>query len=374
MIPLGRTDTSVIGRWWWTVDRWTIGAVGLIVTIGLVLIMAASPSVAERIGADHFHFIRRQFAFLPFALVIMFAVSLLSPKQVRRLAVMGFIASVALMVAVLFVGPEIKGSTRWISILGITIQPSEFAKPTLAVVTAWMFSEGRLSNVFPGRTLSFAAYALVALLLVLQPDIGMMMVVSAVWFIQFFIAGLPLFWVPLLMIVGLGGLVGAYFTFSHVASRVDRFLDPSAGDSYQITKALQAFHHGGLFGRGPGEGRVKAVLPDAHTDFIMAVAGEEFGLVLCLAVVGLFAFVVLRGFSRLLREENLFVLLACTGLLVQFGLQAIINLASTLHLMPTKGMTLPFISYGGSSMVALAFGIGMVLALTRERYGAEGWR
>jgi cell division protein FtsW len=374
MILLGRTDTSVIGRWWWTVDRWTMAALAALVAVGALLIMAASPAVAERIGADHFHFVRRQFIFLPPALLVIFAVSLLSPKNIRRLACLGFLGALALMVTTLAMGQEIKGATRWISLAGITIQPSEFVKPTFAVVAAWMFAEQRLSESFPGNLISLSLYLLVACLLLLQPDVGMTLVVSSVWFVEFFLAGLPLVWVLMGMVVGLGGLVAAYFTFGHVASRIDRFLDPSAGDSYQVTTALQAFHYGGFFGRGPGEGRVKAVLPDAHTDFILAVAGEEFGLILCLAVVGIFAFIVLRGFARMLAEENLFVLLATSGLLVQFGLQAIINMASTLHLMPTKGMTLPFISYGGSSMLALALGMGMVLALTRKRYGQEGWQ
>ncbi|MDR3435790.1 putative peptidoglycan glycosyltransferase FtsW [Telmatospirillum sp.] len=373
MILLGRTDTSVIGRWWWTVDRWTMAAVAALVAVGALLIMAASPAVAERIGADHFHFVRRQFIFLPPALLVIFAVSLLSPKNVRRLACLGFLGALVLMAATLFSGQEIKGATRWVSLAGISIQPSEFVKPTFAVVSAWMFAEQRLSESFPGNMISLVLYLLVACLLLLQPDVGMTLVVSAVWFVEFFLAGLPIVWVLIGMVGGLAGLVGAYFTFSHVASRIDRFLDPSAGDSYQVTTALQAFRFGGFFGRGPGEGRVKAVLPDAHTDFIMAVAGEEFGLILCLLVVGIFAFIVLRGFSRMLIEENLFILLATSGLLVQFGLQAIINMASTLHLMPTKGMTLPFISYGGSSMLALALGMGMVLALTRKRYGREGW-
>jgi cell division protein FtsW len=219
--------------------------------------------------------------------------------------------------------------------------------------------------------IALALYLLVACLLLLQPDIGMTLVISAMWFVEFFLAGLPLLWMVMATVSGLAGLVGAYFAFSHVQARVDSFLDPAAGNSYQVMTALQAFHNGGLFGRGPGEGRVKAVLPDAHTDFIMAVAGEEFGLVLCLFVVGLFGFVVLRGFARMLAEESLFVLLAASGLLVQFGLQAIINLASTLRMVPTKGMTLPFISYGGSSTLALALGMGMMLALTRKRYGQE---
>ena len=368
----GRTDTSVMGRWWWTVDRWTIAALFLLAGIGLLLTMAASPAVAARIGADSFHFIRRQFIFLAPALVVMIGVSLLSPKQVRRLGVIGFGGCVVLLIAVLFVGPEVKGATRWINIAGISVQPSEFAKPTFAVIAAWMFAESRLNPGFPGKAIATALFVLTAFLLLRQPDVGQTLIISAVWGAQFFLAGLPMILVLGLIVLGVVGGIGAYFAFDHVQSRIDRFLDPSAGDAYQVMTALNAFKNGGLFGRGPGEGRVKLVLPDAHTDFILAVAGEEFGIALCLVVVALFAFIMLRGFSRLMKEENLFVVLATAGLLVQFGLQAIINMASTLRLMPTKGMTLPFISYGGSSMLALALGMGMVLALTRTRYGAEG--
>ena len=371
MITLGRTDRSVIGRWWWTVDRWSMVALALLVVIGALLIMAASPAVAERIGAEHFHFIRRQFIFVPPALLTMFGISLLSPKAVRRLACLGFVIAVGLMAATLMSGQEIKGAARWINVAGISLQPSEFVKPTFAVVVAWMFSTQATQEGFPGNLVALLLYFLVAGLLLLQPDVGMTLVVSAVWFIEFFLAGLPLLWVLMGVLVGLGSLVGAYFAFSHVQARVDGFLNPVAGNNYQVMTALSAFHNGGFFGRGPGEGHVKNVLPDAHTDFIMAVAGEEFGLILCLLVVGLFAFVVLRGFTRMLAEESLFVLLATSGLLVQFGLQAIINMASTLRMMPTKGMTLPFISYGGSSTLALALGMGMVLALSRTRYGRE---
>jgi cell division protein FtsW len=371
MITLGRTDRSVIGRWWWTVDRWSMAALALLITIGALLIMAASPAVAERIGADHFHFVRKQFVFVPPALMVIFCVSMASPRSIRRLACFGFLAAVVLMLATLAGGHEIKGASRWINLGGLSLQPSEFVKPTFAVVAAWMFSTQQTQDGFPGNLIALVLYFLVASLLLLQPDVGMTLVVSAVWFVEFFLAGLPLVWVVMGVASGLAGLVGAYFAFSHVQARVDSFLDPAAGNSYQVMTALQAFHNGGLFGRGPGEGRVKAVLPDAHTDFIMAVAGEEFGLILCLLVVGLFAFVVLRGFARMLAEDNLFVLLATSGLLVQFGLQAIINMASTLRMMPTKGMTLPFISYGGSSTLALALGMGMVLALSRKRYGHE---
>jgi cell division protein FtsW len=371
MITLGRTDRSVIGRWWWTVDRWSMVALGLLVVIGALLIMAASPAVAERIGAEHFHFIRRQFVFVPPALLTMFGVSLLSPKNIRRLAVIGFLGAVLLMAMTLMGGHEIKGAARWVNLGGLSLQPSEFVKPTFAVVIAWMFSQQQTEDGFPGNLVALILYFVVACLLLLQPDVGMTLVVSAVWFIEFFLAGLPLLWVVTGVLIGLSGLVGAYFAFSHVQARVDGFLNPVAGNNYQVMTALQAFHNGGFFGRGPGEGHVKQVLPDAHTDFIMAVAGEEFGLILCLLVVGLFAFVVLRGFARMLAEESLFVLLATSGLLVQFGLQAIINMASTLRLMPTKGMTLPFISYGGSSTLALALGMGMVLALSRKRYGKD---
>ncbi len=197
----------------------------------------------------------------------------------------------------------------------------------------------------------------------------MAVVVSVVWFTQFFLAGLRLYWVAVGLASGVAGLVGAYLTLPHVASRIDRFFDPASGDSYQVDRAMDAFMNGGLWGRGPGEGTVKEYLPDAHADFVFAVAGEELGLVVCLLIVALFAFIVLRGFSRLLQENNLFVVLAATGLLVQFGLQAVINMASSLHLMPTKGMTLPFLSYGGSSLLSLGLCMGMALALTRRRFG-----
>jgi cell division protein FtsW len=372
-MSFGRTDTSVLGRWWWTVDRWTIAALLLLAAVGLLLTMAASPAVADRIGAEPFHFIRRQFVFLVPALLVMLGTSLLAPRQVRRLAVVGFAGALLLLLAVLLLGAEVKGSTRWLTIAGISVQPSEFAKPTFAVVSAWMFAESRLNPGFPGRAIACGLFALTALLLLRQPDIGQTLVLTAIWATQFFLAGLPIVLVVALGALGAAGIVGAYFVFPHVQSRVDRFLDPASGDgTYQVTTALNALKSGGLFGRGPGEGRVKLVLPDAHTDFILAVAGEEFGIVLCLVVLALFAFVVLRGLTRVMREDNLFVVLASAGLLVQFGLQAVVNMASTLRLMPTKGMTLPFISYGGSSMLALALGMGMLLALTRKRYGSEG--
>jgi cell division protein FtsW len=322
-----------------------------------------------RIVTDSLHFVRHYFAVLPPTILVMFAVSLQSPRGVRRIALVGFVIALALLALTFAVGVEIKGARRWIELPGLSIQPSEFIKPTFAVVCAWLFAQYRLNPGFPGHWIAIGLFVLVDGMLVRQPDLGMTAVVSAVWFTQFFLAGLRLYWVGAFLVAGAGGFVGAYLTLPHVTSRVDRFLDPTSGDSYQVTRSLEAFTNGGLFGRGPGEGTVKQFLPDAHADFVFAVAGEELGLFVCLAIVAIFAFIVLRGFSRLLQEGNLFVVLAATGLFEQFGLQAVINMASTLHLMPTKGMTLPFISYGGSSMLALGLGMGMALALTRRRFG-----
>jgi len=331
--------------------------------------LAASPPVAERIGYDGLHFVRRHLAMLPLALGLMFAVSLQPPRTIRRIAVIGFAISLVLLALTFVIGVEIKGARRWINFPGLSLQPSEFVKPTFAVVAAWLFSEQKLRPRFPGNLICFALFLVVLAMLIKQPDIGMAAVVAAVWFAQFFMAGMRLYWVAGGALAGLGGVVGAYLYLPHVRVRVDHFLDPSTGDSYQVNRSIEAFANGGLWGRGPGEGTVKDVLPDAHADFVFAVAGEEFGVVVCLAIVALFAFIVLRGFSRMSQEGSLFVLLAATGLLVQFGLQAAINMASSLHLIPTKGMTLPFLSYGGSSMLALGLGMGMMLALTRRRLG-----
>lgn len=367
MIALSRTDRSVVGHWWWTVDRWLLAAIASLIGLGLMLVLAASPAVANRIGLGDFHFVQRQVTFLVPAIFVMAGVSMLSPLWVRRLAVVTFAGALFLVLLTLFIGPEIKGATRWLYIGGLSLQPSEFLKPSFAVVAAWMFSEQHKGQGFPGHAVSVALFVLVVGLLLMQPDVGMTLVVTAVWLAQFFLAGLPMLLVILCGLLGAAAIGGAYFFFPHVASRVDRFMDPAAGENYQIERAMQAFGAGGLFGTGPGEGAIKRVLPDAHTDFIFAVAGEEFGLLLIVVIVALFAFIVLRGFARLMNETNLFVMLAGAGLVTQFGLQAFINMGVNMHLLPTKGMTLPFISYGGSSLLALALGLGMFLALTRKR-------
>jgi cell division protein FtsW len=370
MIQVPRDDRSLVGQWWWTVDRWTLGAVLAIMAFGVMLTLAASPPAAERIGADSFMFAKRQFLFLPMALALMLGISLASPRHIRRLALVVFCGSVVLLAATFVIGVEIKGARRWISVPGLSsVQPSEFVKPSLAVISAWLLAQSRVERRVPGYFLCMLLVGSVLALLVMQPDLGMSIVVAAVWAAQLFVVGLPMWVAGFGVVGGAAAMVGAYFTFNHVRSRFDRFLDPSSGDNYQVNTALEAFMNGSLFGRGPGEGTVKAQLPDAHTDFVMAVAGEEFGLIVCLLILALFAFVTLRSLSRASKETSLFITLAATGLGVQFGLQAAINMASTIQLIPAKGMTLPFISYGGSSALAMAICVGMMLSLTREHAG-----
>ena len=374
MPTLSRTDTSVLGRWWWTVDRWTLVAICALIGFGYVMMLAASPAVAERIHISRELFILKQVVFLALSAAVVVGVSLLSPRGVRRLALLGCLVALLLTAVTIFAGTEIKGARRWISLPGMTLQPSEFLKPCFAVVTAWLLSEGQRLRRFPGTALALGIFAVIAVLLKSQPDMGMLAVVAAVFFIQVFLNGLNLAMVGVAAGSLMAAAAAAYSLFPHVRSRVTRFLDPASGDSYQVTTALEAFANGGLLGRGPGEGRVKDVLPDAHADFVFPVLGEEFGLLICLVVMGLFGFVVLRGLLRQLAEGDLFIVLASSGLVASFGLQAFVNMSSSLHLIPTKGMTLPFISYGGSSVLAVALGMGMLLALTRRRSRTEpGW-
>jgi cell division protein FtsW len=374
MPTLSRADNSLLGRWWWTVDRWTLTAIGVLIGFGYIMMLAASPAVAERIHISRDMFILKQVGFLAAAGLIVVGASLLSPRNVRRVALIGCIVALTLTAMTLVAGVEIKGARRWIALPGMQIQPSEFLKPCFAITAAWLIAEGKQMPRFPGTTLAILVYLLIAFCLKSQPDIGMLGVVTLVFFAQLFLAGLNLFLAGL-GVLGIGGAgFAAYLFFSHVQKRVQEFLDPGAAGaaaSYQPTKALEAFGNGGLWGRGPGEGHVKDMLPDAHADFVFAVAGEEFGMVVCLVILGVFAFIVLRGLLQLLKESDPFIVLASAGLITGFGLQAFVNMATSLQLIPTKGMTLPFISYGGSSVMAVALGIGMLLALTRRRHHGD---
>lgn len=377
-IIFSRRDTSILGRWWWTVDRWSLGALAILMAIGIVLSFAASPPVADRLNLGGFYFVKRHVIMMIPTLFILIGTSLMTPRQIRRLASFVYLAGLFLLVVTITHGMEIKGARRWISVGNFSIQASEFVKPALSVLVAWMLTERFRNPQFPGMIISCALLGVFAALLMLQPDLGMTVVTTAAWIGQLFIAGMPLFWMGLVAGMGVMGLIGAYFFFPHVARRIDQFLDPSTGDPkhdlYQVHQSLEAFMNGGLLGKGPGEGTVKKYIPDAHADFVFAVAGEEFGLILCTVIVGLFAFVVARSFLRIMHENSLFIVLAVCGLIIQFGSQALVNMSSTLHIIPTKGMTMPFISYGGSSLLALAMSMGMVLALTRKRHGSsENW-
>jgi len=368
---VSRLERTPFAAWWWTVDRALLAALLALMLAGVILSLAASPPVAARLGLEPFYFVNRHVIYLLPAIAVMLATSFLSPRHIRRLALIVFVISLLLIAATLHYGAEVKGARRWIVILGINVQASEFLKPAFVILIAWLFGESAGRPEMPANTIALALLLVAVTGLVLQPDFGQTMLVALVWSALFFLAGMRLVWVVGLGGAAAGGLLAAYLLVPHVARRIERFRDPSSGDTFNIDQALESFQRGGWFGRGPGEGTVKRILPESHTDFVFAVAAEEFGIVLCLVLVALFAFIVLRVLRRAMRSEDPFARFAAAGLAILFGLQSAINMAVNLHLIPAKGMTLPFISYGGSSMISLAFGMGMLLALTRERPRAE---
>lgn len=361
---LSRIDKSPVATWWWTVDRWFLAAFLSLMALGVMLGFAASPAVAERIGLDTFFFAKRQIMYMLPALGALLAVSFLSPRHIRRLALVMLGVSLVLMVAVLFLGAEVKGAKRWLSLGGVSIQPSEFMKPAFVIICAWLFAE-KARKVFPGDLAAIVLLGGVVGLLVLQPDLGQTMLTLGTWGVMFFLAGMSWFWIVLLGGLGIFGAITAYASFEHVRERVNGFLH-GEGDLYQVNLSRDAVINGGWFGVGPGEGVMKRSLPDSHADFVFAVAGEEFGIILCMIIMLLFAFIVLRGMRFALRERDEFTRLAVAGLVAVVGFQSIINMSVNLQLMPAKGMTLPFISYGGSSLIAIAISMGMVLGLTRK--------
>lgn len=369
---IARTDDSILGQWWWSVDRYLLGALFTLFGIGIVLSFSATPAIAEKLKLETYYLIKHQAVFLMLSVAVMLIVSMQNPRTVRLLAIIALAFSFVLLVLVLVHGSEIKGSARWIRIMGVSVQPSEIAKPSFAVVTAWLLALGKQQENFSGVSAATGVYLVLAALLISQPDFGMTLTASVIFGTELFLSGISMIWVCGLIFAGAIGSVSAYYMIPHVQSRVDRFINPQSGDTFQVRTALEAVKNGGLFGRGPGEGRIKNILPDAHTDFIMAVAAEEYGVLICAAIVILFAIIVLRGFFLIFKDKNLFTLFAVSGLLTQFGMQALVNIASTLNLIPTKGMTLPFISYGGSSLLSLGFGMGMVLALTRTTNKTRG--
>ncbi len=364
---------NFINRWWKVIDQQTIIAMVILLAFSLMLVTTASPAVANRIGLTDNYFSSRHVVFLALAVIIILTFSLLDKKWIRRLAIFGFLGSLLMLVLVKFYGFEVKGATRWINIGGFSYQPSEFMKPFFAVVTGWILSLHYYEE-FPSFKVCFMLFVSVAALLIIQPDFGMLVMVSAVFGIQLFVAGLPIIWLFIAIFASVFGSIGAYLLLPHVASRINRFLDPVNSENYQVTRSLEAFESGGLYGKGPGEGSVKQFLPDSHTDFIFAVAGEEFGAIICLMIIITFAYIVIRILINLLHEDDKFIQIAAIGIISQFGLQAVINMGVSLNLLPTKGMTLPFISYGGSSTLAISIGMGMLLGLTKRKASLVKYR
>ena len=367
-----RNDQSPIAQWFWTVDRGLLSAALLLMAFGVALSFASSPAaiLADESISDPFHYSWRMIVWAMGGAGAMLTMSLLSPRGVRRIAVLGLLGAIVVMAALPFIGDEVKGAARWINLGPFSLQPSEFAKPSLIVFAAWMFAEGQKGEGVPGVSIAFGFWARTVGLLLIQPDIGQTLLITTTFMCVFFMAGVPLKWMAVLAAAAAGGVVSLYFMFGHMRDRLSRFTNPETTDTHQIDRASEAISAGGLVGRGVGEGVMKRHVPDLHTDFIYSVGAEEFGLMLSLAIIGLYAFIVVRGMRRAMKLNDPFEQTAAAGLFVLIGLQASINVAVNLNLIPTKGMTLPFISYGGSSMLAMGLTMGLALALTRRRPGA----
>jgi len=363
-----RAGEPILPRWWRTIDRWSLGAVIALFGLGLVLGLAASVPLAEKNGLAPFYYVTRQGAFGFMALTVMVVVSMMSPDMVRRLGVLAFLAAFAALALLPFLGTDFgKGAVRWFSLGFASLQPSEFLKPGYAVLIAWLMAASQEINGPPGKTLSFSLTVVIVLLLALQPDFGQACLILFVWGVMYFVGGAPFLLLTVVAGLVVGGGLTAYSSSEHFARRIDGFLSAEIDPRTQIGYATNAIQEGGIFGVGIGEGTVKWSLPDAHTDFIIAVAAEEYGLIMVLAIIVLYAFITVRSLFRLMRERDTFIRLAGTGLACGFGVQAMINMGVAVRLLPAKGMTLPFVSYGGSSVIASGIVVGMLLALTRTR-------
>lgn len=360
-----------VGDWWRSIDRTMLFVVFALISVGLILSLASSPAAAVRENiSDPFHFLYRHSFFAVLSVIGLVFVSALDRRSIRRLCAVTLIGSLALIVVTLIRGHEVGGASRWLHFAGFSLQPSEFLKPSLIVIAAWLFAEARNGAPIPGRVIAFGLYLTSVVLLMQQPDFGQSILITLVFGGVFFVAGLNLRWMLGLATTATAGVVSAWMFLPYVATRVERFLNPDAGETYQTDTAIAAISRGGVMGVGPGEGTIKRDLPDSHSDFIFAVAAEEFGLIASLSIIGLFAILVARAWMNALKLTDHFAQLAVSGLALQFALQSVINIGVNLDLIPPKGMTLPFISYGGSSMLALALGAGLMLALTRRRPGA----
>jgi cell division protein FtsW len=364
-MTFSRAERAHVADWWLSIDRTLLTLIVTLAVAGMAASLIASPTVAIHLTGDPFYFVKRHVVGMVMALAAVFAVSLLTPSQIKRFALLLFLGGALLMVLALVQGVERNGATRWLILAGAVIQPSEFVKPGFIVLTAWLFSESMKRPDMPALEMAVAMLAIFLTLLIMQPDIGQTIIAASVWCGMLFLAGYSLRLLPMFLLLGAGGLTAAYFTMPHFTSRLNRFLQ-GTGDTMQTTVAVNAFREAGWLGHGLGEGFIKARLPDAHNDFVFAAIAEETGIAACLFLILIYALIVWRVLRRAFREEDAFVRLAAAGLVMIFGLQALINMAVNLNLLPAKGVTLPFISYGRSSLIASAITLGMIAGLTRR--------
>ena len=369
---LTRHSKSKIANWWWTVDKINFSLAIFLIFVGVMLVLSASPSAAHRDRlVDEFSFVKKQGVFICVGITLMIGVSMQSLRTIRRLAVFGFLCAFVGVCMTYFVGDATKGAQRWIKCVGFSLQPSEFIKPVFIVVTAWLLDARKRTDDFPGMAISVFLFVITAGSVFGQPDLGMTVLISGVWALQMMWAGIPAWLITILFTSGIFLVIGSYFFLAHVRDRIDRFLATENEIGSQIQKSMDAFANGNLLGQGPGDGFVKMTLPDVHTDFIFSLAGEEYGVWLPSMIVIIFGIIVVRAMRNSVKDNNLFQMYAASGLAASLGGQAIVNMCSALQLMPAKGMTLPFVSYGGSSMLASCLTMGMLLALTRKNAVSE---
>ena len=371
MILISRNDNSLISRWWLTLDHWNVIQILSLAVIGTLIIFAAGSGVALNKGYEELFFFKNHIKYMVIALLCMFFASFFSKTGIVRFGVFGFVASIVLLVLVMFYGPDINGATRWLRFGMFSIQPSEFMKPFFVITTAMLFSKDyknnyKIFNYLSPNIISAILLFLVVLLLLKQPDLGMSIIVVSIWTGQLFLAGLSLRWVILMFGFLIVGILLGYNIFDHVKERIDCFVNVNCKGMEQITNSFKAYESGGLIGKGPGSGIIKNYIPDAHTDFIFPVIAEEFGAIFCIIILLLCCSIVLRGFIKIRNKNDLFSLLTVGGMLSLFGVQVLLNVSVTLGLVPTTGDTFPFISYGGSSLVSASISMGVVLALTKK--------
>ena len=360
---ISRSDNSNIALWWWTIDRFLLTLFSILIIVGIFLVMASSQHLAQSFNIFSHYFTLRHILFVIISLPIIFLFSLLNEKQTKAISIIGLIITIFLLLIILINGSDIKGAKRWIYFSGFSFQPSELCKPFYVIVNAWFLTLWIEGKNFPGWAWSIVSLILISSLLLIQPDVGMTIVIILTWCFQLFITGIPLIIIICLTLAVPLFVILTYHNFDHVKIRIDGFLE---GTTYQVTKSLQSFEFGGFWGTGPGEGFYKKFLPDAHSDFVFAVAAEEYGILICLIIILIYSLVVYRAFSLSFINKSLFFIIAVSGLAFQFGIQALIHMGSNTNLIPTKGMTLPFLSYGGSSMISSAITVGILLSLTKK--------